>query len=176
MRFLKCVKLIKEDYYARNTDHLTILRFVKSYIFDLNYRVVVRFRIQTYLFNKGKLFKVAALMIRNGNLRKFGVEIGLTTKISGGLNLHHINGIVIGDGVKIGNKVNIFQQVTVGKKINGYPLIGDNVTIYPGSKIIGKIIVGDNAIIGANSVVSKDIACGVIVAGVPAREITPKGI
>ena len=43
--------------------------------------------------------------------------------------------------------------------------LGDKVTVLPGVKI------GDNVIVGANSVVSKDIPDGVIAAGVPAKVI-----
>ena len=38
-----------------------------------------------------------------------------------------------------------------------------------GSKIIGKVSIGDNVIIGANSVVNKDIESNVIAAGVTAK-------
>jgi len=43
--------------------------------------------------------------------------------------------------------------------------IGDSVCILSG------VIVGENAIIGANSVVTKDIPANSVVAGVPARVI-----
>ncbi|AKU26577.1 hypothetical protein IB49_09125 [Geobacillus sp. LC300] len=114
------------------------------------------------------------MLIRNGSIKKYGVEIGLNTKIEGGLNIHHVNGIVIGEGVIIGKNLNIFQQVTIGKKESGYPVIGDDVTIYPGAKVIGNIKIGNNSIIGANSVVNKDVAEGKVVAGVPARDISKK--
>jgi serine acetyltransferase len=43
-----------------------------------------------------------------------------------------------------------------------------------GSKVFGKIRVGDNAVIGASSLVLKDVPVGAVVAGIPARVIEQK--
>jgi len=43
------------------------------------------------------------------------------------------------------------------------------VTLGPGCKVIGPVIVGDDAVIGANSVVVKNVPARVHVVGVPAR-------
>ncbi|MCK1981941.1 MULTISPECIES: serine O-acetyltransferase [Peribacillus] len=167
-------KLIIEDYYSRYKKDFSIVNFTKAYLLDLNFRVVTRYRIQTYLSTKNKLCFILAVLLRNGNMSKYGVEIGINTKIKGGFNIHHINGIVIGEEVCIGENFNIFQQVTIGKKDIKYPIIGDNVKIYPGVKVIGDIKVGNNVIIGTNSVVNKDIATGAVVAGIPAKVIEHK--
>ena len=45
------------------------------------------------------------------------------------------------------------------------------MTVYAGSVVVGDIRIGDNAIIGANSVVTKDVPPNAIVAGAPARVI-----
>lgn len=45
----------------------------------------------------------------------------------------------------------------------------------PGSKIIGSVNVGNNAAIGANAVVTKDVADNAVVAGVPAKVISYEG-
>ena len=49
--------------------------------------------------------------------------------------------------------------------------IMDNVMIGLGAKIMPGVRIGPNAIIGAGSVVSKDVAPGTVVAGVPAKVI-----
>jgi len=49
------------------------------------------------------------------------------------------------------------------------PTIQDNVTIYAGAVIIGKVTIGTNSIIGANSVVLKDVPTNEIWAGNPAK-------
>ncbi|MEU2530060.1 hypothetical protein ABZ737_33750 [Streptomyces sp. NPDC013087] len=160
--------IIKEDFKARHEDYNSY-KFIKFYVMDINFRVVVRYRIQSYLSKKNKLLRLVSILIRNGNIKKYGVEIGINTDIQSGLNIHHINGIVIGDGVEIGKNLNIFQQVTIGRKKCSYPKIGNNVTLYPGTIILGEINIHDNAIVGANSVVIKDVYKNQVVAGSPAQ-------
>ncbi|MBU3570701.1 serine O-acetyltransferase [Priestia aryabhattai] len=165
------VSLIKADYESRFSGGLTTAKFIKSYLFDINFRVVVRYRIQSYFFYKKGLGKILAVLIRNGNIKKYGIEIGLNSRIDGGLHVHHVNGIVIGNNVRVGTNFNIFQQVTIGKKGEGYPIIGNDVWIYPGSKVIGNIVIEDNVIVGANSIVYKNVKAKKVVAGIPAKEI-----
>lgn len=101
----------------------------------------------------------------------YHVTIGLNTKIDGYVNFPHPMNIVIGDGTRIGTNCTIYNNVTIGQKRNQYPVIGDNVVIYPGATIIGPITIGNNVIIGANSLVCKSVPDGVIVAGNPAKVI-----
>jgi serine acetyltransferase len=69
----------------------------------------------------------------------------------------------------------IYQNVTIGTKdttnylFANYPVIGDNVTIYPNAVIIGNISIGDNSIIGAGSIVNSDIPPNSIAYGNPAK-------
>ena len=51
----------------------------------------------------------------------------------------------------------------------GEIIIGNNVWIGDKACIIGKVTIGDGAIIGANSVVTKDVPAYSVVAGVPAK-------
>lgn len=80
---------------------------------------------------------------------------------------------MIGRDVIIGNGATIYSGVTIGKKDKhtSMPVIGDNVTIGSGAKILGDITIGNNVVIGANSVVIKDVPDNVVVAGVPAKKI-----
>ena len=102
-------------------------------------------------------------------LRKYNIEISTKAVIGNNLRIEHMPGIVIGDGVVIGNNLHLYQNVTIGQKNGNYPVIGDNVTIYPGAKVFGDIIIGNNAVIGANAVVQMDVPEYGVVAGVPAR-------
>ncbi len=102
-----------------------------------------------------------------------GADIQLTSKVEGGLLIPHPNGIVIHPDSEIGVNCLIHQQVTIGVKrgcVNP-PIIGNHVDIGAGAKIIGPIVIEDGALIGANSVVVKNVPAGVIVAGVPAKII-----
>ncbi len=56
-------------------------------------------------------------------------------------------------------------------KNNKKPVIGSNVKICAGAIIVGGITVGDNAIIGAGSVVVKDVPNNEVWAGNPAHFI-----
>ena len=49
--------------------------------------------------------------------------------------------------------------------------IGDNVLVGCGAVIMGGVTIRDNCIIGTRSVITKDIPCGVIAAGMPAKVI-----
>ena len=84
----------------------------------------------------------------------------------------HPVGIIIGKNVRIGNDVKIYQNVTIGGMDGNYPSIGNGVTIYAGSNIIGNVTIGDNAVIGAGSVVVKDIPSQAVAVGNPARPLT----
>ncbi|MCR5324872.1 MAG: serine acetyltransferase [Lachnospiraceae bacterium] len=102
---------------------------------------------------------------------KYGVEIGVRATIEGPIVFPHPRNITIGEEVKIGTNCTIFNNVVIGQNNNKYPVIGNNVTIYSGTVIIGNISIGDNVIIGANSLINKDIENDVVVAGNPARII-----
>ncbi len=72
----------------------------------------------------------------------------------------HPYGIVIHSKAKIGQRVVIMQQVTIGGRnagVNEAPVIEDDVYIGAGARILGNVRVGHHAVIGANAVVTKDV-------------------
>lgn len=106
------------------------------------------------------------------NLLLFSIEISPRCHIKPGLFIPHPSGIVVG-AFSIGKNATIFQSVTIGCRsldftfsIHSRPILGDNVIIGCGSKILGPIHVGNNSVIGANSVVLKDIPDGFTVVGI----------
>jgi serine O-acetyltransferase len=85
---------------------------------------------------------------------------------------HNALGCVVSSRCRIGPGTHLYHHVTLGADASGgYPSLGTNVTICTGAVVIGAVHVGDNAIVGANSVVTKDVPAGAIVAGNPARQI-----
>jgi serine O-acetyltransferase len=84
--------------------------------------------------------------------------------------------VVIGETAEIGDNVTIYQGATLGgtNPTNGeggkrHPTIGDDVIISLGAAILGPIHVGARARIGANAVVTKDVAEGATMVGIPAK-------
>jgi serine O-acetyltransferase len=95
-----------------------------------------------------------------------------STNIGPGLFVQHGDSTLV-SADEIGENCWISQQVTIGYVNNGTdrPTIGNNVRVGAGAKILGKVKVGDYAIIGANSVVMRDVPPNVTVMGVPAKVI-----
>jgi serine O-acetyltransferase len=82
-------------------------------------------------------------------------------------------GVVIHKNARLGERVFVSPQVTVGGR-SGHrdvPVIEDDVYIGSGAKVLGPIRVGRGATIGANAVVLQDVPAEAVVAGVPARVI-----
>lgn len=57
----------------------------------------------------------------------------------------------------IGRNFMFHQNCTVGYDHGGIPIIGDNVSLYPGAVIAGPVRIGNNVKIGANCTVLQDV-------------------
>lgn len=97
-------------------------------------------------------------------------QISYTTKIGKGMLIAHPYATVL-NAEYIGDNFSCIHCTTLGETEKGRPTIGNNVTLGANVTIIGPVRVGDNVIIGAGSVVVKDIPDNCIVAGNPARVI-----
>lgn len=95
-----------------------------------------------------------------------------TTKIGGGFLLIHPYSTII-NAESIGSNFQCKNCTTIASKrnMNDRPIIGNNVTLGASVTIIGEIHIGDNVIIGAGSVVVKDVPNNVVIAGNPAKII-----
>ena len=93
-----------------------------------------------------------------------------TQDIGGGLYIQHgFSTIIVAK--KIGENCCIYQQVTIGYKGEGSPILEDNVSVTCGAKVLGGITMHKNSLAAAGAVVIKDVPENAIVAGVPAKVI-----
>lgn len=98
-----------------------------------------------------------------------GVDIHPTAQIGERFCIDHGTGIVIGETVRIGRDVKIYQGVTLGAlsvkkdlaKTKRHPTICDNVVIYAGATILGgDTVIGEGSVIGGNTWIVKSVAPG----------------
>lgn len=85
---------------------------------------------------------------------------------------------VIGETAEIGDDVTIYQSVTLGGTnptagIGGkrHPTLCNGVVVGSGAQVLGPIVVGEDARVGANAVVTKDVAPNSTVVGIPAKPV-----
>ena len=90
---------------------------------------------------------------------KTGIDIHPGAQIGASFFIDHGTGIVIGETSVIGDRVKIYQGVTLGAlsvskevaKTKRHPTIEDDVIIYSGATILGgDTVIGHNSVIGGN--------------------------
>lgn len=104
----------------------------------------------------------------------WGVELPPKTNVGVGLKITHAKNITIHPLCCIGENVHIRHGVTIGNLKSGcsdVPLVGDNVDFGCNSSVLGKITISDNVVVGAHSLVLKDINSNSVVVGVPAKVV-----
>jgi serine O-acetyltransferase len=117
-------------------------------------------------------------------LKLLGSEIPLSVEIGEGFLLEHGgHGVVIHSKSKIGDRVHVYQGVTLGRADIYQPmsqsrfegiLIEDDVILCPGCKVLCKediLKVGAGTVIGANAVLLESTGEYEIWAGSPARRV-----
>jgi serine O-acetyltransferase len=108
-----------------------------------------------------------------------GIEIHPSARIGREFFIDHGTGVVIGETAEIGDRVTLYQGVTLGgtgfARGKRHPTIQDNVTIGSGAKLLGPITVGHGAKIGANSVVVHDVPPNSTVVGNPGHPVRVDG-
>lgn len=106
-----------------------------------------------------------------------GISIPACCAIGKGFRIHHFGGIIFHPSVEIGENCTLYQGVTIGDRGGSgrAARIGSNVLIGAGAKIIGEIAIGDDCVIGANTVVTKDMPAGTVAVGAPCRYRYPEG-
>jgi serine O-acetyltransferase len=108
-----------------------------------------------------------------------GVEIHPAAKIGSEFFIDHGTGVVIGETAEIGDRVTLYQGVTLGgtgfARGKRHPTLEDNVTVGSGAKLLGPVTVGRNAKVGANTVVIEDVPPETTVVGNPGHPVRVEG-
>jgi len=92
-----------------------------------------------------------------------GIDIHPGARIGERFFIDHGTGVVIGETSIIGNRVRLYQGVTLGAKsfpldadgkpikgIDRHPVVEDDVVVYSGATILGRIVIGRGSSIGGN--------------------------
>jgi serine O-acetyltransferase len=108
-----------------------------------------------------------------------GVEIHPAARIGADFFIDHGSGVVIGETAEIGDRVTLYQGVTLGgtgfARGKRHPTVQDDVTIGSGAKLLGPITVGHGAKVGANTVVIEDVPPRSTVVGNPGHPVKVEG-
>ena len=149
----------------------------------LNYpgvHAIFFYRINHFLWKKN--FKILARFLSQFARFLTGIEIHPGATIGKRLFIDHGMGVVIGETTIIGDDCVLYQGVTLGGVGTGphtmkrHPTLLNNVMVSAGAKVIGNVTIGNNTIIGASSVVLKDIPDNCTVVGVPGKIVKQDGI
>jgi serine O-acetyltransferase len=92
-----------------------------------------------------------------------GIDIHPGARIGRSFFIDHGTGVVVGETAIVGDRVRLYQGVTLGarsfpadekgaleKALPRHPIIEDDVVIYAGATILGRIIIGSRSVIGGN--------------------------
>ncbi len=112
-----------------------------------------------------------------------GIDIHPGARIGASFFIDHGTGVVIGETCVIGERVRLYQGVTLGAKsfptdehgrpIKGrprHPIVEDDVTIYAGATILGRITIGRGSSVGGNVWLTRAVPAGSFISQGPARD------
>lgn len=161
--------VVKEDISVFRVTHSQ--NGVFKYLYYPDLRVVLIFRLSQLLY-RWALTRPFAYVCTLINDFMHGVWIGPRVVAGPGLSLAHPRGLVVNPGTCIGRYCSILQRVTIGGPnvvIGDYVSICANVTIVSNIRGNGSLTIGDYSIIGAGSVVVRDVPECAVVVGVPGK-------
>jgi serine O-acetyltransferase len=102
-----------------------------------------------------------------------GIDIHPGASIGESFFIDHGTSVVIGETARIGDRVRLYQGVTLGAKsfpldsagrpvkgVDRHPIVEDDVVIYAGATILGRVTIGRGSIIGGNVWLTRSVAPG----------------
>jgi serine O-acetyltransferase len=123
---------------------------------------IARHRIAHILYELG--VPLLPRLVAEDAHHRTGIDISAGAKIGREFFIDHGSGVVIGETAVVGDRVTLYQGVTLGAKnfpvdkttgqlvkgIPRHPIVEDDVTIYASATILGRITVGRGSVIGGN--------------------------
>jgi serine O-acetyltransferase len=132
---------------------------------------IIRHRLAHELYRLGA-FLLARIIAESAHCAT-GIDIHPGAEIGGSFFIDHGTGVVIGETAVIGERVRLYQAVTLGAKrfaldasgalLKGgtrHPIIEDDVVIYAGATILGRITIGRGSAIGGNVWLTRSVPPG----------------
>ncbi|MBH1940893.1 sugar O-acetyltransferase [Mobilitalea sibirica] len=179
-------KMLNQEYYIAWDDELTKERErAKDLLFELNAVRPSEREKRSEIINAlfGSVGKGSWIESPFNCDYGYNISVGDNFYANSNCNILDCAKVKIGDNVLFGPNVNLYtpeHAFDKEERARGYeqslPItIGNDVWICGSVSILSGVTIGDNTIIGAGSVVTKDIPANVIAAGVPCkviREIT----
>lgn len=112
-----------------------------------------------------------------------GIDIHPGAAIAKSFFIDHGTGVVIGETAVIGERVRVYQAVTLGAKrflkdedgllVKGnerHPIVEDDVVIYAGATVLGRITIGKGSVIGGNVWLTHGVPEGSVITQNQAKE------
>jgi len=116
-----------------------------------------------------------------------GIDIHPGAEIGSGFFIDHGTGVVIGETAVIGERVRIYQAVTLGAKtfptdekgnpqkgLPRHPIVEDEVVIYAGATVLGRITIGKGSTIGGNVWLTRSVPAGSSITQASSRNLVPQ--
>jgi serine O-acetyltransferase len=118
-----------------------------------------------------------------------GIDIHPGAQIGSGFFIDHGTGVVIGETAVIGERVRLYQAVTLGaKRFNvgedgvlekgqpRHPILEDEVVVYAGATILGRITIGKGSSIGGNVWLTRSVSAGSVITQAGLQHEAPQTI
>ena len=132
---------------------------------------VIHHRIAHKLYALG--VPLVARIISEAAHSSTGIDIHPGAQIGAGFFIDHGTGVVIGETAVIGERVRLYQAVTLGAKrfpadeagtlqkgLPRHPVVEDDVVIYAGATILGRVTIGRGSTIGGNVWLTRSVPPG----------------
>jgi serine O-acetyltransferase len=149
-------------------------------------KAVIHHRIAHALFKLD--LPIVARIIAEHAHSATGIDIHPGAEIGGSFFIDHGTGVVIGETAVIGERVRLYQAVTLGAKrfsvdesgalVKGlprHPIVEDDVVIYAGATILGRVTIGSGSVIGGNIWLTRSVPAGSNIVQAQARSDTFDG-